>query len=233
MVIHKRDMDLIWLKEMTCPVCGGKFQSENIRQNKLMQVQNDEDFHTHFDPISPLYYAVVVCPDCYYAERRQNFDEIKGKPLAAVKAGLPSLKQLASGFNFRLIRTFELAVKSFELGALTIQLKGETSDVIGGMYMRAAWTCREAGEVGLEQAYLKKTLEYYEKAYLNEATEFGQLGACGFQYMMGEIYRRLGNEDKAMELYLKAVSNKEIKQKPQVERLAREQIAAVKARKGG
>ena len=226
-------MDVIWLKEMTCPVCGGKFQSENVRQNKLMQVQVDEDFHTHFEPLSPLYYAVVVCPDCCYSERRQNFEEIKGKLLAAVKGGGGALKQLSSGFNFRLIRTFELALKSFELGALTVQLKGETSDVIGGMFLRAAWTSREAGDEKLESLYLRKTLEYYEKAYSNEATEFGQLGTCGFQYMLGEIYRRLGNDEKAMELYMRAVANKEIRQKPQVERLAREQLAAVKARVKG
>ena len=222
-------MDLIWLKEMVCPVCGGKFQSENVRQNKLMSVRVDEDFHTHFDPLSPLYYAVVVCPDCCYAERRQNFEEIKGKHLMAVKAGLSSLKRLSGGFNFRLIRTFELAVKSFELGALTVELKGETSDVIGGMYLRAAWTCREVGDEKLENMYLRKTLEYYEKAYMNEATEFGQLGSCGFQYMLGEIYRRLGNNEKAMELYMRSVANKEIRQKPQVERLVREQLAALKA----
>lgn len=222
-------MDLIWLKETVCPVCGGKFQSENVRQNKLMQVQVDEDFHTHFDPMSPLYYAIVVCPDCCYAERRQNFEELKGKQLISVKAGAGPLKQLSSGFNFRLIRTFDLALKSFELGALTVQLKGESSDVIGGMYLRAAWACREVGDEKLETLYLRKTLEYYEKAYMNEATEFGQLGTCGFQYMMGEIYRRLGNIEKAMELYMRAVANKEIRQKPQVERLAREQLAAVKA----
>ena len=223
-------MDLIWLKEMTCPVCGGKFQSENIRQNKLAQIQVDEDFHTHFDPLSPLYYAVVVCPECNYAERRQNFDELKGKFLAAVKAGAAPLRQMCAGFNFRLIRTFELALKSFELGALTVQIKGESSDVIGGMYLRAAWLCREAGDEKLEGVFLKKTLEYYEKAYMNEATEFGQLGTCGFQYMLGEIYRRLGNDEKALELYMRAVANKEIKQKPQVERLAREQMTAVKAK---
>lgn len=223
-------MDLIWLKETECPVCGGKFQSENIRQNKLSQVQVDEDFHTHFEPMSPLYYAVVVCPDCYYAERRQNFEDLKGKTLASVKAGAGSLKQLGAGFNFRLIRTFALSLKSFEIGALTVQLKGESSDVIGGMYLRAAWLCREMADEQLENAYLRKTLEYYEKAYLNEATEFGQLGACGFQYMMGEIYRRLGNLEKSLALYMRAVANKEIRQKPQVERLAREQLAAVKAK---
>lgn len=221
-------MDLIWIKEMVCPVCAGKFMSENVRQNKLSQVHIDEDFHTHFEPISPLYYSVVVCPDCFYSERRQNFEEIKGKPLTAVKSGTSALKRLSSGFNFRLIRTFELAVKSFELGALTAQLKGESSDVIGGMYLRASWTCREAGDEKLEAAYLKKTLEYYEKAYMNEATEFGQLGTCGFQYMMGEIYRRLGNLEKALELYMRSVANKEIRQKPQVERLAREQLSALK-----
>lgn len=222
-------MDLIWLKETVCPACGGKFQSENVRQNKLSQVQVDEDFHTHYEPLSPLYYAVVVCPDCFFAERRQNFEEIKGKPLQAVKNGVGALRQLSGGFNFRLIRTFELALKSFELGALTTQLKGDPSDVIGGMYLRAAWTCREAGDEKLENLYLKKTLEYYEKAYMNEATEFGQLGTCGFQYMLGEIYRRLGNIEKALELYMRACANKELRQKPQVERLARDQLAAAKA----
>src|SRR3989338_9946 len=221
-------MDIIWLKEMSCPVCSGKFMSENIRQNKLAQIQVDEDFHTHFDPLSPLYYAVVVCPDCCYAERRQNFEEVKGKTLIAVKGGIGALKQLSAGFNFRLIRTFELALKSFELGALTVQFKGETSDVIGGMYLRAAWLCREAADDKLEQVYLRKALEFYEKAYMNEATEFGQLGTCGFQYMLCEIYRRLGNDEKAMELYMRAVANKEIRQKPQVERLAREQLSALK-----
>ncbi|MBI4180068.1 DUF2225 domain-containing protein [bacterium] len=223
-------MDLIWLKETACPVCGSKFQSENIRQNKLMQVTVDEDFHPHFEPLSPLYYSVVVCPDCYYAERRQNFEELKGKTLGAVKAGGGSLRQLGAGFNFRSIRNFALSIKSFELGALTAQIKSEPSDVIGGMFLRAAWTCRESGDESLENVYLRKTLEYYEKAYMNEATEFGQLGTCGFQYMMGEIYRRLGNLEKALELYMRSVANKEIRQKPQVERLAREQLAAVKAK---
>ncbi len=223
-------MDLIWLKETACPVCNVKFQVENVRQNKLMQVQVDEDFHAHFDPISPLYYAMTVCPDCFYSERKQSFEELKGKPLAAVRSGMGSLKQLSGGFNFRLIRTFELALKSFELGALTVQLKAESSDVIGGMYLRASWLCRESGDEKLEAVYLKKTLEYYEKAYMNESTEFGQLGSCGFQYMLGEIYRRLGNEPKAMELFMRAVANKEIKTKPQVERLAREQLSALKAK---
>lgn len=221
--------DLIWVKEMKCPVCAENFLSENIRNNRLRQTRVDEDFHTHFEEASPLYYHVVVCPACLYGERRNVFSDLRAKQAEQVRARAAALKSLAAGLDFNRLRDFRLALKSFEIGAAVAQFKEESSDVVGGMYLRAAWCCREQGEDALELDYLKKTLEYYEKAYLNENTEFGQLGTCGFQYMLGEIYRRLGNPRQAAVLYSKALSNKEIKDKPQVSRMARDQLNAVKA----
>lgn len=224
--------DLIWVKDMKCPVCSESFLSENIRNNRLRQTRADEDFHTHFEEASPLYYHVVVCPSCLYGERRNVFPELRAKQAELIRGRAETLKTAAGGFNFNHLRDFRLALKSFEIGAAVTRIKEESSDIVGGMYLRAAWVCREQGEDALELDYLRKTLEYYEKAYLNESTEFGQLGTCGFQYLLGEIYRRLGNPKQAITLYTKALSNKEIKDKPQVARLARDQLNAVKAGMG-
>lgn len=77
---------------LTCPVCRKQFKREMLRKGggRLVMKEVGADFHQIYTPtekygdVYPLCYAVLVCPQCYYASYKNEFGKLKDFEVTAL-----------------------------------------------------------------------------------------------------------------------------------------------------
>lgn len=108
-----------------CPVCGKHFRIEVMRHGRgrliAKEITNElrrvyEVTETYGD-ITPLYFAIIVCPDCYYAALEKDFLSLKANEKTLLKAKRMDRKDaihdIFPDLDFIKPRTAKEAVASF------------------------------------------------------------------------------------------------------------------------
>ncbi len=131
---------------VTCPLDGHSFRATHIlRTNDWGGV--DKDFCRHAYKTRPINSYVWVCPKCYFAGKKKDYDgelstEMKKKLLGNLKPMEPvrrGMKQDAIPGHVK-----------YDLLAQVKILAGEPALEIGKAYLSAGWTLREEGAVFLD-----------------------------------------------------------------------------------
>ena len=212
-------------KKFECPVCKTSFTSLAVRSSKVYVQSKEADFHVIYRGVSPLHYSMIVCPACYYAASANSFSK-EINPLLLEKL-IPALYQLrpTTAIEYNRERDLEKALGSFKLAIRSAQLKQVRAGELAGLFMGAAWVAREAGNIELENIYLKEALTQYLEAHNKDFQSIGNMSDIQAIYLIGELYHRNGECKEAINWFNKVIVHKHIKQNPQIEKLAREQWA--------
>ena len=99
-------------KEMKCPVCREQFQTDVVRTSKLHLKKRGEYFISEYKEIEPLWYDIVVCPHCYYAERMQNFEKLTYRDIPKLYNMLLDIKASIM-FRYSSSRTAEEVLNAY------------------------------------------------------------------------------------------------------------------------
>lgn len=70
------ELELLFDKEHTCPVCNNTFTSKQVREGKAQLDGRDIDLRPKFLNIDVMKYRVVECPVCGYAGIAKSFSKI-------------------------------------------------------------------------------------------------------------------------------------------------------------
>ena len=214
---------IFWVKKIGCKVCGIPFESKMCRTEYLLKKETQTDFHIVYNEENPLLYQIMVCPGCLTAFRRDEWDNLR--PFLVEKlVGIQSeLKEIGGKFDFSKPRDFSLGVKSYELASLCYQTIGKKSDIVGGMYLRAAWIARDNKKIPLETHFLTLALKNYRQAYEKEnVLSFGKFGECGLIYIIADLSLRLNIFEQALRFYSRVIEHPEIKRFRELERMVRD-----------
>jgi uncharacterized protein (DUF2225 family) len=217
--------DPLWLKDVKCPACDAAFKTVRVKSSALKVKSIDTDFHKTYEGVSPLLYAVTVCPECNFAARNDDFDKAQIAYQKEVLALSKAIK--SSGKNVRFPEETktdsEEAVKKHLLAiAFARHFKPENPNTISGLYMHIVWLYREEGNHERELEYMNKALEYYIKTFEKGTFVPEKIGVVGIMYLIGEMYRMLGNYNDAVMWFSRTVKNKEIEGFPNIEHLTRD-----------
>ena len=85
------------------------------------------------------------------------------------------------------------------MAALCAQWRGASAQELGRIYHMGAWCSRVSGEKDKEKFYLARAAENFEKALA--ASQPSPDMRAMYAYIIGDIYRRLGDAGKAKEWY--------------------------------
>jgi len=211
-------------QEKTCPVCQTKFHVTRVRSSAYSVMRRDTDFHVTYHGINPTYYTVWVCPQCNYAAPDRNFEEtLRPAELERLTKGLPLLKSEEPDFSGE--RNPQVAMRTYELAIRTAQLRNAGPGFQAGLFLKAAWLCRELQDNDLEHEYLSQACKLYEQSFSTESGGAGKLSEPGLMYLIGELNRRTANYSQAVQWFSRAVSHPLIKKEAEIERLSRDQWA--------
>lgn len=214
------DLDrYFYQQEQPCPVCGQKFPVTKVRKSMLTVDQRDTDLYNHCSPVDPNFYTVIACPHCGYAASDAHFGQVtpQEKPLITqALAGRGTPPDLTGE------RDSDRALQAMEQALFCAQARHAKPSVLAGLYLKAAWVLRAARDPR-EPAYLVQALENYRQAYQSETLPLGKMSELTLTYLIGELARRTGNLNEAVNWFYQVVNSPEASQEPQILNQAREQ----------
>lgn len=210
-------------QQKQCPVCGYKFTVTRVRSSACIVMHRETDFHVKYRDIDPLLYSIWVCPNCQYANNDKDFiQDFKPHEMERMKKGLPLLKTEEPDFSGE--RTPPLALQAVELAIRTAMVRQAPAIVLAGFYLRGAWLYRDLGKTEEEIKFVEQAKKLYQQSFEKEWGRYAaKMSDSRIMYLIGELNRRLGNNEEAIKWFSRTINNKDIKAEPEINRLVRDQ----------
>jgi hypothetical protein len=185
-------MTILQTLKFTCPLCGNVFESRIVEStNSFGRLHSD--LYREAEGVQPICYFVHTCPGCGYTGYEGDFQP---QEFNAV------FKDLVAGNITPEVKDRKIDTNgNFYLAALCAEWRGAPLHTLARIYHMGAWCCRIRGEKEKEKFYLFKAAEYFEKALSSYEAPPEEIAL--FTYLVGDLYRRLGDTEKAREWYEK------------------------------
>ncbi|MBZ0136522.1 MAG: DUF2225 domain-containing protein [Planctomycetes bacterium] len=180
-------------KKLACPCCRHEFESRLV--TGFVIGEKDSDFCPKYLDGNPLPQFLHVCPECgftgFEADYRTLIDEKIIKRVSTLLAGFHWTKNQILG-----------GAERYRRAALIGIYAGKRSAEVADLYLQATWCSRMEGEDDDEQkGARRKAVKYFELALAAE--EFSPDDMPVVHYLLGELNRRLGNDEKALKHFSK------------------------------
>ena len=192
----------LFMKKMTCPVCGTDFQSPKVRRSKYFVSKVDTDFCTYYKRENPLYYNVHICPSCGY-----GYTEKFPPPSDVSKE---EIMNHFSKFNldFSGPRSINLALLAYWRAFDCALYQNAKKILLAGLMLHIAWLYRFQEDAESEVKCLTESLNYYNEAFEKDSDSGNPAMTL---YVMGEINRRLGKDREAILCFTSIINDKKIR----------------------
>lgn len=211
--------DVFYTKKVKCPICNNHFTTTKVRAKACIVIKKDEDFCIHYKDVNPMFYEIFVCPTCAYAASENSFEELNKDEILKLK----------NAFSGRLVqrdfcneRNLNDALDSYKLALYTANVKDAKNSTLAGISLKIAWMYRYMNDEK-ELQFIQYALDNYLIAYEKEQLPIGNMNQIMLMYIIGELYRQVGNYKESIIWLNRVVSSPERHSSPVIERLAREQ----------
>jgi uncharacterized protein (DUF2225 family) len=212
-------------RELTCPACESMFNLYTPKSRAYQLVRRDADFCPYYEGINPLFYQVWVCPRCSFAAYKEHW-----KPLSETeRIGMRQLSSEAKeGLRFDFAqpeRTLFAAILSFKLAYRCYARRMPSAyDHLAGLQLRLAWLCRIGNDRKREIQHMGAAMTHFAEAF-----DHGRklaMSESKIAYLLGELNRRVGNGEAAVEWFMRAI--KADPGKGEIYRMSRDQLYEAK-----
>jgi uncharacterized protein (DUF2225 family) len=212
------DLDkLLYDVNVNCPVCAEAFRAQRVRKSALIPDGRDTDFYVRYRDFDPTDYSIWQCPSCGYANADTSFDEVNPAERHVLREALKAVQPLAVPRE----RDLATVMALFERAVFAARARNSHSRA-AGLYLRMAWVHRREGNAADERTYLEQAFSSYLEAYQSEPFPLGKMSELTVQYLLGELARRLGRYNEAVQ-YFAGVTQSRDHSEPQIVNMAKEQ----------
>lgn len=214
------EVEILYDKKVKCPVCDNEFTTKKVRISKLQLVKQDTDFMPFYNEENPIKYSIFVCPNCGYSATEDKFDSITNRKRDII------LKEIALKWNKRSyggIRTIEQSIEAYKLAIYIGQLLEYSKIEMGSLALNLAWLYRLKNSQEDETRFLRLAKAFFEEGYYKEPLSNANMDEIKLTYLIGEIYRRLGEREKSLKWFNNVISSHGINSNPLIKNMAVEQ----------
>ncbi|MDK2807458.1 MAG: uncharacterized protein PWP24_189 [Clostridiales bacterium] len=218
-----REVDILFDKTYTCPVCDNEFKAKTVRTGKVKLMSADTDLRPRYQLVDALKYDAIVCPKCGYAALNRFFTYMTSGQSRLIR------EQISTQFNgisdSGEIYSYDDAIARHKLALInTIVKRGKTSER-AYTCLKLAWLYRGKAEnlpqntkdLEVVLAQLKKEEdELIKNAYEGFSTSFSkeQFPMCGMDehtatYLVADLARRSGNPEDAKRLISRIITSRQ------------------------
>lgn len=182
--------------DLTCPCCETGFEGRVIFSTNTFGGKTT-DFHGQAMGAEPLHYIISTCPECGFTDYSNKWPE-KGSLKAETRARVNSeIKPLAGGDRL----AGSLRYRSL---ALICEWEGRGAVAVADSYLKAAWLAAgEEGNTEIGISCRRLAIENFEKGLAE--MERSDERYLTLSYLVGELYRRVGERDRANEWFDKVI----------------------------
>ena len=212
---EKTEIDYLFEKTHTCPVCDHEFKSSAVRTGKAKLVGTDTDLRPRYQGVDPLKYDAIVCPRCGYAGVNRFFTAITMPQARLV------MEQISKKFNAVLkldgVYSYDDAILFHRLALASAVVKRSKLSERAYTCLKIAWLLRAKQEEPTTADEEKKTLHAQEQEFLRsaydgftEAMSKENYPICGMDEntmfcMLADIGRRVGHYEEAGRLISRVI----------------------------
>jgi len=178
--------------ELKCPVCDTRFRSQAVVSTNSFGGKRT-DFHERAAGTQPLPYLVHMCNRCGYSGSERDFTE-DSEVSATVKEHV--WNELAPMLSQGTVTGSE----KYEFAGKVAEWQGMEPRHIADLLLRAAWCCVDEGDVEAERFFRRKAAWAFEKS-LESWDGVAREERAVLTYLVGELWRRVGDAPKATEWF--------------------------------
>jgi len=170
-VSRKNEADLIYDKEIKCPVCDKKFITKVMKSSKTRLIGTDDDLRPRYEGIESQKYDVILCENCGYAALAKNFTEVFPTQIKMIKENICGSVKVTE--YSEPTYSFEQAEERYKLALACAVVKRGKSSERALISLKSAWLFRahyeaiiaDGGEAKQVEALKARENEYLESAY--------------------------------------------------------------------
>ena len=191
-------------KKYSCEVCENEFTSLTLRMQKLRFVSSDVDLRPNYDPIDPLLYDVLLCPNCGYASLSMYFNKIASKHREKI---LQQVSLKWKRYDFPKIMTYRDACNKYKLALITAYAKDAKHSEMGYICLKIAWLYRLMGDNDGYMLFAARSSMEFTLAYENEQFPICQMDAPTLEYLLAYLLYVTGDKADSMKFLGRVITN--------------------------
>lgn len=200
--------EFTFVVDKTCPICGKPTRVVKTK-SKLLLDHMDEDLCAHYKNFNPYFYKIWFCENCGYAADEKTF---LGKlPVSHKRKIQAFLANRKLAMQFVEERTTPDAVASFKLAIFYAELTEQPLAKRAGLYLELGWIYRDSGEREKEVEMLQRAADLYDKSLMKERYPINGLSDTMAMYLIGAIYYRMGELEKATQYISRIIGDQNIR----------------------
>lgn len=219
----EEQMSMLYDKKVTCPVCGTKFKAKCIKKGSYRILKKDSDFFIRYSKINPYFYDVWVCDECGYAAIKNDFEKLNDYDAEVIREKISSKWK---NKNYPEVYDINLAIQRYKLSLLNYYVINSRQSKKAINCLKLAWMYRLKNDYENEQQFLKQALDNFSTAYYNEPSPICGMDKFTTMYLIGELKRRLGNDEDSLIWFSRVITSPTSSQK--IKDLARDQRDTIK-----
>ncbi|NIK76312.1 hypothetical protein FHS15_001419 [Paenibacillus castaneae] len=198
-------MEPLYQSKMECICCENIFMTSRVRPSFKRASKTDSDFCGYYKAeVNPDYYVVRVCPECGFASTENGLSKLSDQQK---KNYMDSIGSHWKNQDYCGERNAQQAMACYKLALLSAQAVGDKDRVIAGILHHIAWLNRYESNGNEEIRFLRFALQAYIRVYEAEGVA---LNNAKLMYLIGELYRRIGEPNEAVRWFSRVVNDKKI-----------------------
>lgn len=184
----------LYEKTIQCPVCKKEGRVKAVKKASYRVVKKDTDFMVEYSGINPSFYGVHFCNECGYAALPIYFDTLTASQINKIRKNISS-KWVKN--NYTEEYTVDTAINQHKLALLNAIVKDGKMSEKGLICLKLSWLCRIKQDKENERRFQEQAISAFEEAYSVENMPVAGLDEWNLLYLIGELYRRTGDKEKA------------------------------------
>jgi uncharacterized protein len=175
--------------ELICPVGKDQFTSRIVASRIPPGGARRTDFYPASEGVRALPFLVHMCERCGFAGNRTQFE-------ADASIGPLVEQRVWNELTPRLSGAPPTASEKYEFAARVAQWLDDPPQRVAELWLRAAWSCVDEGDVEAERYYRRHAVWQFEEA-LAAFEYIPRDDRAAYTYLVGELWRRIGDTARA------------------------------------
>lgn len=193
-------------KTIKCPVCQVESKIKAIKSGALRPTTQDSDLMQRYAAVNPLFYEILYCKQCGHAGLQTTFLKVRDYEKEAIRKNIS--KEFKSK-NYPEELTVDDAIQQHKLALLNCVVRESKASDKAILCLKLSWLYRLKEDAENERKFQQQTLIGFEEAYQKEmSNKIGGLDESSLQYLMGELNRRLGNDEQALKYFSQVITSR-------------------------
>lgn len=193
----------IFAKDIMCPICDTSFSGIRIRESRLLTKEVMNDSRIIYEDFEPLWYYILVCPNCLFAYPHKQFAKLSHSFKEKVRKAKVN-DPIQGVFKFSPQRTLNEVILSYYLALHTYEQFKVPAQQLGNLWLRLVWLYEDGDCSEWAKWAAERALAYFEETVVSSWRS--EAGYQEIYVIMAELCIRLGLNEDALRHLLEAVN---------------------------